>query len=297
MWVLLTPLAILLYLMSSEVTEKPQWHPPLQDGPGSGHSWEISEFPRHCRAQWEHFPTSIHLTFPPHPRELFVGLLSRLGGGGDQVVIDIPLNPTPLGGIFSFFLKTEKRGKRNTLNSASFTTEQTGECYLLGKDHQGSLYCSTSSCRTFNKCLASWDFTGVSTKSKYGEWKLYVELLLVEKMSLQPICKYFSAAEPGKCRDKATKITWNLFSLPVKYTGHEVPNNIQCDNPHQTVQGKTELWKIQGFSLPGSKWLQQSWEWDRTKQFCTFSLHGSMCRHMFRTGFLPFSPKIPTTTQ
>lgn len=30
---------------------------------------------------------------------------------------------------------------------------------------------------------------------------------VVEKLSLQTIYKYFSAAEAGKCRDKATKTT------------------------------------------------------------------------------------------
>lgn len=107
------------------------------------HSWEITEFPPHCNAQCEDLPTSIHLTFPPHSRELFVGLLSCLRCGCDQVVIDIPVDPTPFGGIFSFFLKIEKREKRNILNSASFSMEQTRECYRLEKVHQRSLYCST----------------------------------------------------------------------------------------------------------------------------------------------------------
>lgn len=117
---------VLLSSAVPEVSQSPQAAPPVQEGPGSVQRWERREFPLHCRAQREHLPTSIHLTFPPHPGELFVGLLPRLRRGGDQVVIDIPLNPTPLGGIFSFFLKIEKRGKRNTLSSASFChgTEQ-----------------------------------------------------------------------------------------------------------------------------------------------------------------------------
>lgn len=123
--VLLTPLEILfcygqLSPALTEASQNPQEAPPVQEGRGSEHSWEIWEFPLPCRARCEDWPTSIHLTFPPHPRELFVGLLSRLGGGGDQVVIDIPLNPTPLGGIFSFFLKTGKRGKKKCTEQCLF---------------------------------------------------------------------------------------------------------------------------------------------------------------------------------
>lgn len=48
-------------------------------------------------------------------------------------------------------LKQERGEKRNVLSSASFSMEQSRECHLLEKVHQGSLYCSTSRCRTCNK--------------------------------------------------------------------------------------------------------------------------------------------------
>lgn len=163
MEVLLTSLEILFCSgqLSPALTEGS--HKTQEPPPRSEHSWGIREF-SWIRAQLgdqstagvisgtpgaEHrgrmpSPTSIDLTFPPHSRELFVGVLPCLGGGGDQVVVDIPLNPTPLAGIFSFFLKTEKREQRSVLSSAfSHGTGEPG--YLCRKlTNNPSLLCSPS---------------------------------------------------------------------------------------------------------------------------------------------------------
>lgn len=132
--------------------------------PSAGEPWVSAQWERreslHCRALREHLHTSIHLTFPPHPGELFVGLLPGLGRGGDQVVIDVPLDPTPLGGIFSFFLKIGKRGEKKHTEQWLFSHGIEQRMFsFLEKVHQGFFYCFTSRCRMCNKCQASWDFT------------------------------------------------------------------------------------------------------------------------------------------
>lgn len=253
--------------------------------PSAGEPWVSAQWerrdPLHCRALRGHLQTSIHLTFPPHPGELFVGLLPGLGRGGDQVVIDVPLDPTPLGGIFSFFLKIGKRGKRNTLSSGCFSMGQSRECFLSWRKFTKDPF--TASLPDV-ECATSVRPAGILHELKLSQstWRKTVH---GEKLSLQPIYKCSSAAEAGKCRDRATKMTWNLISLPVKYTGGELPSNIQCDNPHQCRA------KLSCEKSKDSPYLQHSWEWDRTKEFCTSSVHGSMCRHTFLTGFLPFSPQ------